>query len=850
MSTPMMQQYDEMKKKHSDAIILFRLGDFYEAFNEDAKTISKILNITLTGRGKDDNRRPMAGIPHHALKRYLKRLVNAGKKVAIADQMTEPEAGKLVEREVTKIITAGTISDIDYLDESNNNYLLAVFSALKNKSNKESAEYFLSYCDLTTGEFHTATLYDFNDLMNQIYRLHPSEIICPPELEPKLKNSLYKLAIQSTDQSLWEFEKNYKLLTEHFNLKSLKSMGYDKDDQEVIPAGVVFDYMRQTQRTNLEHIKKITKINKTDYMNLDRATIQNLEIIYSRDPENPNASLFGILNECQTAMGQRKLRQWLLNPLINKELIEERLDAVEELIKDPIKLSSIRDSLDNICDLERVVSKIGTGSITARDLLYLKTSLQKIIELTESTKNYKNILINTHKKIGIKKNDLISIISIINQSITEDPPNTIMEGGIIKEGYNSELDEIKITEKEGKNWLKKLQTEEIERTGISSLKVKYNSVFGYYIEVSKSNLDKVPDNYIRKQTLVNAERFITEDLKLWEDKILNANDRANALEYELFNGIKNEVAKHIELLQELGDVVSVLDVLANFAHLSRLNQYTKPRLNVSGKMEIVNARHPVVEKYIKESYISNDLFLDNDENQVIILTGPNMSGKSTYIRQAAIITLMGQAGCFVPATGAGEPAGSANLSIVDRVFTRVGASDNLASGESTFMVEMNETANILNNATERSLIILDEVGRGTSTYDGVAIAWSIVEYIHNKIGAKTLFATHYHELIDLEDKLERVKNYNVQVLEKGTEVIFTRKVIKGGTDQSYGVYVAEMAGVPAEITKRAKEILLSLEQDSLLDVKSIESELIKKQTTSKPKQRILKKVSKKQLKLV
>ncbi len=811
MSTPMMQQYNELKRKNPDTILLFRLGDFYEAFNEDAKEISKILNITLTGRGKGEGRKPMAGIPHHALKNYLKKLIIADKKVAIAEQLEEPQSGKLVDRDIVKIITAGTFTDEEVLDESENNYLAAI-------DNFKDDLWTLAYADLTTGEFKTTKLVSFTELKNELFRLHPNEILLKDAAVALIKPILGKTSLQTIQDSQWEKEANYKILLDHFKTQSLQGFGLDKGSPEVTVLGVILDYLKETQKTDLSHIRSIKVLNRQDYMNLDPATISSLELIWPLNNDNPKATLFGVLNECQTAMGQRKLRSWILHPLINTDLLQNRISAIKEALADPIKVSSVREKLNDICDLERTVSKLGTGSINARDLIALKTSLAYILALLKEVKIYKNSLLNIGSLITAQQIQSIQeTIELLEASINDDPPTTIMEGDIIKYGYNQELDELKDVEKHGKEWLKELQRKEIERTGITSLKVKFNSVFGYYLEVSKSNLNKVPDNYIRKQTLVNAERFITEELKEWESKILNAGDKANQIEYEAFQAIKNEVSKHISIYQLLAEVISTLDVLLNFAHLARLHKYCEPVINNEGRIQIESGRHPVVERFTQERYIPNDLTLDKSQ-QIIILTGPNMSGKSTYIRQIALIALMAQIGSFVPAE-------KVDMTVTDRIFTRVGASDNLASGESTFMVEMNETANILNNATQNSLIILDEVGRGTSTYDGVAIAWSIVEYIHNTIEAKTLFATHYHELTDLEQKLDRIKNYNVDVIEEGDEIKFTRKVVPGSTDQSYGVHVAKMAGVPAEVTKRANQILMTLEQESMLEVKSIESEL-------------------------
>ncbi len=811
MPTPMMQQYDELKSKHKDAILLFRLGDFYEAFNDDAKKISKILNITLTKRGTKKNARPMAGIPHHALKNYLKKLIDAGEKVAIAEQTEEPQAGKLVNREITKIITKGTISDIDFLDEARNNYLGALY---KNKKQR----FYLAFIDLTTGEFKIGEFRSEKNLENEIYKLNINEILIKQKLLSNFQKKFKETIFQLVDEELWQLDFAKKILQEHFNINSFNGFGFSNDYEGLIPAGIILDYLRQTQKTSLEHITKIQNYQINNFMNLDATTINSLELIYNIRANKNNATLFSILNKCQTPMGQRLLRNWILHPLKDKKKIQKRLDATEQLFKNPEINEEIREQLDNVYDIERIISKIGTNSINARDLLALSNSLDKFLNLKNLLKDFDNDLINLNT-IKQEHIDIIkSIIDLISKAITDDPPTTITEGGIFKKGFNKELDEIRNIMKNGKQWINNFQAEEIRKTGITSLKVKYNNVFGFYIEVTKANLNKIPDNYIRKQTLVNAERFITEELKNWEDKILNAQNNANQLEYELFLKLKDKISKFIKLYLTIAHLMAIIDVLSNFAHIARYFNYTKPQLNENNIFKINQGRHPVVEKFIDTSYIPNDIDL-NDNQQIIILTGPNMSGKSTYIRQIALTAIMAQIGSFVPAT-------QANLCIVDRIFTRVGASDNLAQGQSTFMVEMSETANILNNATKNSLVILDEIGRGTSTYDGVAIAWSIVEYIHEKIGAKTLFATHYHELTDLENKLVRVKNYNVEVLEEDEEIIFTRKVIKGATDQSYGVYVAKMAGVPNEVIKRAKSILMTLEQESLFDVKSIESELI------------------------
>lgn len=824
MSTPMMQQYNRIKKAHPDMILLFRLGDFYEAFNDDAKDISKILGITLTGRGKGENRTPMAGIPHHAMKKYLKKLVESGRKVAIADQVEEAQPGKIVDRQVTKIITAGTISDAEYLDDSTNNYLAAIYRN-KGKRKMEQEKFYLSYCDLTTGEFRTLQLTSKKALKNELYRLSPGEILVSESQTdlPKdtLSSSHMNFNVQSSEDALWQLDQQITLLQQHFNVTSLKGFGYSDADEELIPAGVILDYLKQTQKTDLEHISSIQKLNNTDYMKLDPATIVNLELVWPIRPENSKATLFAILNNCQTAMGQRKLRSWILHPLVNQEKIQKRLDAVEELLRDPIKTNELQEILDNYCDLERIVSKLGTGSINARDLLSLKQSLSKTLEIFELASNYKQSLINPSSKINKQEIDSIKkLIDLLDKAIVEDPPVTITEGGMINNGFNEELDEIHLMQKEGKNWLKKLQESEAEKTGITNLKVKFNNVFGYYIEVSKSNLDKVPENYIRKQTLVNAERFIIEELKTWETKILNADSQASELEYKIFQSLKQNVSKHISLLYKIAETISDIDVIANFALIAREMSYTKPKF--SDQLVLKNSRHPVVERFLEDQFVPNDLEL-NDAQSTILLTGPNMSGKSTYIRQIAIIALIAQIGSFVPAQ-------AAQLPVFDNIFTRVGASDSLSTGESTFMIEMNETANILNNATEDSLIILDEIGRGTSTYDGVAIAWSIIEFIQQQLKAKTLFATHYHELIKLEQKFDSLANYKVDIREDQDGIIFSRKVVRGSTDKSYGVFVASMAGVPEEVIKNAKKILENLEETGILAI-----DTSSKTSKSKPK---------------
>lgn len=821
-------QYDKLKKRYSDCIVLFRLGDFYEGFNNDAKTLSRVLGITLTKRGKGENSRPMAGIPYHALDSYLHKLVNAGYKVAIAEQMEEAQAGRIVERDIVKIITKGTIMDEKSLSDSENNYLAAIY----NSKIKGGTEWAIAFTDLTTGEFKIKSFFSSlegfipDDIVSYVKRLSPSELLL--SADSAYTDTFNFGLIQKIDQEEFNFKENFIRLTRQFKTKNLKSFGIEGEKSGIIAAGIIIYYLNNTQRSTLDHITKIRK--ETDkYMNLDLSTIRNLELLYPLNSSDQKATLIGILGNAKTAMGRRLIRKWILNPLINKTQIKERQDSVEELFKDNIKLSKIQEKLEQMSDLERILGRIGTGNANARDLLTLKNSLEDALEVFNLIIDSKNTLLNIKK--GLCKDtikDAKKVVRLILESIDEEPPNTLTEGNIIKPTYNRELLEIKQAMINGKDWIRNLQAREINRTGISSLKVRYNKVFGYYIEISKSNLDKVPDDYIRKQTLVNAERFITPELKEWEDKILNAQEKVIKLELEIFQEIRNEIAKSIDNLQKISDKISTVDAISNFAEIARLNRYIKPQIVDNGKdvLIIKKGRHPVIEEISEEPFVSNDTELDNKNNELIILTGPNMSGKSTYIRQVALITHMAQIGSFVPAE-------KMTWSIVDRIFTRIGASDNLAHGESTFLVEMNETANILNNSTNKSLIILDEVGRGTSTYDGVAIAWAIAEYLHEKVKAKTLFATHYHELIELEEKLSGVKNYNVAVKKEGNKVTFLRKIVKGGTDESYGTHVAQLAGIPEEVVERSKEILMNLEHENMFSKdkakKYIESHTVKTQ---------------------
>lgn len=801
MATPMQEQYNALKNQYPDCILLFRLGDFYEAFNDDAKKLSKILGITLTGRGKEETRIPMAGIPYHSLEQYLPKLIKAGEKVAIAEQTEPATEGKLVERKVAKVITAGTITDEKSLDISKNNYIACI---LKSKS-KKNIIWGIAFAELTTGELEILEIIDIENYPKKIVELmtkyDPNEILFNKDSEELVKN-LYSLkSLTPIDDDYAVYERALENLNNQFESKTLKGFGIDEWHCAIIAASEILNYLKDTQKTDLLHFKNIKKINVSDYMIVDDSTIKNLEIFHSSNSDNN--SLYNVLNNCSTPMGQRLLRFDLVRPLIKKEMIEERLQAVKSLVEYE-EIDKLKTYLSNVYDIERIVGKIGISSANARDLKALAYSLSSITEITNlNLPDNPSIqkLVNFIKNAG----ELSYIVDLINKGIKDNPSALLNEGHIINDGYDTDLDELRKLSVSGNEELMRIQTQEVSQTGITSLKVKFNNVFGYYIEISKSNLTKVPGHYIRKQTLVNAERFITEELKILEDKILGAKEKIIKLEYELFTKIRSDIAQYIPTLIEVGKSIARIDVYTNHAFNAKLNNYCLPEFN-DKKFEYTKSRHPVVEKIVKDGFIDNDISLDK-KNKVMILTGPNMSGKSTYIRQVALIALMAQIGSFVPAEKSCVP-------IFDRIFTRVGAADNLSAGESTFMVEMVETANILNNATDKSLIILDEVGRGTSTYDGIAIAWSITQYIHDKIGAYTLFATHYHELVQLEKVLDKVVNYNVAVKEDGHDVIFLRKIVKGSTDKSYGIYVAKIAGVPGEVINSAREALDSLEKSS------------------------------------
>ena len=803
--TPMMQNYLDTKEKYKDCILFYRLGDFYEMFFDDAITVSKELELTLTGKDCGlEERAPMCGIPHHARDTYITKLIEKGYKVAICEQLEDPKYAKgIVKRDVVKIVTPGTITDLTMLDEKKNNYIACLYI-----ERKEAA---ISFCDVSTGEFFISSVsgIDVNTkVLNEVSRISPSEIILSDSTK---ENSIF----------FKEFNKifNIYISTYNNNEKSkfltdiLQKQGTVLSKLENEAATLLINYIEETQKSSIEQINTVTKYDIERYMQLDTSTRKNLEILESNREHTKKGSLLWVLDETVTAMGGRALRHWLESPLLNKDEIEKRQNAVEVLVNNNIFRDDLQDMLKTVYDIERLISKVVGGSVNARELTSLKNSLKRLPELKKLIKDIVDKTSDSYfGELYNLLDTLEDVYTLIDKSIIEDAGVTIKEGGIIKDGFSTQVDEYRNASTKGQEWLMELEAKEKERTGIKGkwLRIGYNRVFGYYIEVTNSYKSQVPeDRYIRKQTLAGAERYVTEELKEIEEKILGAKEKLVDLEYDLFCKIREEVALQVIRIQKTAAIISTLDVLCSFATVAVNNGYVKPQITQDGVIDIKNGRHAVVEKALKsEQFIPNNAYLNNDTDKFLIITGPNMAGKSTYMRQIAIITYMAQLGSFVPAD-------SATISIVDRIFTRIGASDDLATGQSTFMVEMKELSNILENATKDSLVILDEIGRGTSTYDGLAIAWATVEYMTDKIGAKTLFATHYHELIELEKKIDGVKNYSIEVKEKGDEVIFLRKIIPGGADESYGIYVAKLAGIKKPVISRAKEILKYLENVDL-----------------------------------
>ena len=800
--TPMMKQYMQTKEEYKDCILFYRLGDFYEMFFDDALTASKELEITLTGKNCGlEERAPMCGIPYHAVDSYLNRLVSKGYKVAICEQVEDPKTAKgIVKREVIRVVTPGTNLDTQGLDETKNNYIMCIVYM--------ADRYGLSVADVTTGEYLVTELDSQTKLMDELYKFMPSEIVCNEAFYMSgldlddLKNRLH-MAIYSLEAWYYDDALCRETLQEHFKVASLEGIGLSDYECGMIASGALLKYLEETQKNSLSHMSRLTRYATGNYMVLDSATRRNLELVETLREKQKRGSLLWVLDKTKTAMGARTLRKYVEQPLIDKKSIVKRLDAVAELKDNAICREEIREYLNPVYDLERLVGKITYQSANPRDLIAFQSSLSMLPSVKCILKDMESDLL---KEIYEELDPLEELCDLVGRAIQEEPPLAMKEGGIIKDGYNEEVDRLRKAKSEGKNWLADLETKEREKTGIKNLRIRYNKVFGYYLEVTNSFKDLVPDYYTRKQTLANAERYIIPELKELEDTILGAEDKLCALEYELYCEVRNTIAAELTRIQRTAKAVAKLDVIASLALVAERNNYVRPKINEKGVIDIRDGRHPVVEKMIpNDMFIANDTYLDDKKQRISIITGPNMAGKSTYMRQAALIVLMAQLGSFVPAS-------SANIGLVDRIFTRVGASDDLASGQSTFMVEMNEVANILRNATSKSLLILDEIGRGTSTFDGLSIAWAVVEYISNSklLGAKTLFATHYHELTELEGKISNVNNYCIAVKEKGDDIVFLRKIVKGGADKSYGIQVAKLAGVPDPVINRAKEIVEEL----------------------------------------
>jgi len=810
--TPMMQQYISIKRDYPDSILFFRMGDFYEMFNEDATIASRVLEIALTSRNKNkDNPIPMCGIPHHSSKNYIAKLIKSGKKVAICEQTEDPKFAKgLVKRQVVRVVTPGTVLDDNLLDPKQNQFLVSVHS--------EAKGWGLAALDITTGLFKITELHGDNAeslLADELEQFDPREIILSetatndgnrPEWLHGREHSLH-----SCEDWTFSYSEAYRRLLEHFKTGSLEGFGCEDLKLAVSAAGALIRYLHETQKSALEHISTINPFNVHNYMLMDHATVRSLELVESSEGGR-KSSLLDLLDLSQTPMGARRIREWILKPLIDINSISERLNQVDIFRSDPMLRQDIREQFKSMYDLERLLSRVSLSACNARDLIALKTSLSVLPRLLELLNQSGNEILNSFTSSW---DNLEEVHKLLEQKIIDDPPFNLKEGNLIKPGCDSELDRLKSITRDGKNWIAQLETREKERTGISVLKVGFNKIYGYYIEITKKNLDRVPEEYIRKQSLVNVERFISPELKEYEVEITGATEKVTELEQNIFQQVRKEVASHGTRIQHMARVISHLDAIISFAEAAHRYNYSRPEIDEQTDLKLKNGRHPLIERIIPENqFIANDTQLNSTDDQIMIITGPNMAGKSTYLRQVALITLMAQVGSFVPAD-------SAHISIVDRIFSRVGAQDHLQKGMSTFMVEMNETANILNNATEKSLIILDEIGRGTSTFDGISIAWSIVEYLHGDDstgGPKTLFATHYHELTDLALVLNGVKNFNVQVKEWNDEIIFLRKIVPGGADKSYGIQVARLAGLPDKVLRRAREVLFNLEKSEFDEV--------------------------------
>jgi DNA mismatch repair protein MutS len=800
--TPMMEQYLAIKEQYQDCILLYRLGDFYEMFFDDAITASRVLEIALTGRDcGQEERAPMCGVPHHAVDGYIAKLIENGYKVAICEQLEDPSDAKgIVKRDVIRIITPGTIIEQGMLDEKSNNYLCAIYLY---------KGFGMSYADISTGELYVTENISLNDflknsthdlLIEEINKISPSEIISNNHIGNEVIDSMINI---SNVLSLDDYK---KIVLKHFEVLSLDSLGLKENYHAVMSLGMLLNYLNETQKTSLDHINKLHFYTVGEYLQIDASTRKNLELIETIRGKKGPGTLYHVVDNTMTAMGGRLLKKWIEEPLKNIKHINLRLDAVEELYENIMTSNNIKEYLKSVYDIERLISRIVYGSCNGRDLNSLKQSLSNLPDLKSELNELSSQMF---ADIYSSFDELKDIFDLINTSIVEEPPVSIKEGGIIKPGYNEELDELREISINGKDWISNLQAKEREATGIKNLKIGFNKVFGYYLEVTKSYLKDVPENYIRKQTLANCERYVTPELKEMEAKILNADEQVMKLEYELFLEIRDFISRHVKRIQETAYNIAVIDVINSLAIAAVKNNYVRPEMNKKGFIKITDGRHPVIERILKnEMFVPNDTYIDNKEYRMSIITGPNMAGKSTYMRQVALIALMSHIGSFVPAK-------KAEICIIDKIFTRVGASDDLSQGQSTFMVEMSEVSNILKNATSNSLLILDEIGRGTSTYDGLSIAWSVVEYITKKLKSKTLFATHYHELSELESKLKSVKNYKILIKEEHDEITFLRKITEGSIDRSYGIQVANLAGLPEEVIERAKEILIQLEESDI-----------------------------------
>jgi len=818
-----MKQFHQFKKKYPDAILFFRMGDFYETFYEDARICSKVLGLTLTSRSKGANPIPLAGVPYHAVEGYLKKMLQAGYKVAVCEQVEDPKTAKgVVKRDVVRIVTPGTLTDEMLLDEKQDNFLCAVSLGRKSAA--------ISWVDISTGHFFVQEL-DEEQLVDELLRIGPTECLLPERRGELFEAEIKKIGSQirqSTQAIITERPALYfdpyqakKKLLKHFGTTTLNGFGISDGDEAVCPAGAIIEYLNETQKTALGHISSIRKVNRKNFLQIDQTSLRSLEILRTIRSESRKGTLLDCIDETLTAAGGRMFRSWVCNPLYDVGAIELRQDAIEEFTEQDERLAKIRTELSNIADVERIAARVSTLRANPRDLIALAVTLRRIPSIREILQGCESDLLASLAKAADSMDELADLLE---SAIKPGCPNHLRDGGVIKEGFNEQLDRLRSISKDGRNWLGQYQQSQVQRTGIANLKIGFNRVFGYYIEVNHSAADKVPGDYVRKQTIKNAERYITDELKKYEEQVLGAQDKAIELEQKLFEQVRSETAKYIGRLQKLSDCLANCDCLCALAYLARRRNYTRPKVTDDAALAIIEGKHPVLAETLGAEFVPNDVKLGNGSGDIALITGPNMSGKSTYIRQAALLVLMAQMGSFIPAQ-------QATVGLVDRIFTRVGASDELVRGQSTFMVEMTETANILNNATGKSLVILDEVGRGTSTYDGLSLAWAITEHIANTVKCRTLFATHYHELTELAELLVNVKNCNVAVREWMDEVVFLHKILPGGTDKSYGIHVAKLAGVPKSIIERSKEILEELESTF---TKEASSEHLSKHKTKEP----------------